>query len=162
FGVVLYELLTGKRLFHGEDAADTLAKIIQAEPKLDDAPLQVQRLLKKCLEKDPKNRLRDIGDGWLLLMETPSTTGQGGGTRLWPVVAACLALIATALGFLLWRSSRPVSRPLVRLDVDLGSDALLPPSSAMPDLALSPDGTRLVFLSGNQTKLYMLRLDQAK
>src|ERR1700675_675280 len=60
FGVVLYELLTGKRLFEGEDVGDTLASVIKEQPNLDEVPAQVRPLLKQCLEKDPKNRLRDI------------------------------------------------------------------------------------------------------
>ena len=62
FGVVLYELLTGKRLFQGEDVGEILAKVIRDEPDLASVPAQVRPLLKRCLEKDPKNRLRDIGD----------------------------------------------------------------------------------------------------
>jgi eukaryotic-like serine/threonine-protein kinase len=70
FGVVLYEMLTGKRLFEGEDLTETLASVVKVNPQLDDAPRQVRRLLRKCLEKDPKRRLRDIGDAWELLEET--------------------------------------------------------------------------------------------
>src|SRR6516225_5268379 len=62
FGVVLYELLTGERLFIGEDTADTLAQVLTREPDLHRVPPQVRRLLQRCLEKDPKRRLRDIGD----------------------------------------------------------------------------------------------------
>src|SRR6202051_1161294 len=62
FGVVFYEMLTGKRLFQGEDLTETLASVVKDEPRLEEAPASVRRLLKKCLEKDPKKRLRDIGD----------------------------------------------------------------------------------------------------
>ena len=72
FGVVLYEMLTGKRLFMGETVTDTLAAVVLGEPKLADAPSQVQRLLKRCLEKDPQKRLRDIGDAMSLLEEAPA------------------------------------------------------------------------------------------
>ena len=71
FGVVLYELITGERLFKGDDVGETLAHIITQEPDLSKVPPNVQRLLKSCLEKDPRKRLRDIGDGWRLLEETP-------------------------------------------------------------------------------------------
>src|SRR6202521_5754757 len=57
FGVVLYELLTSKRLFEGEDVGDTLASVIKEQPNLDEVPAQVRPLLKRCLEKDPKKRL---------------------------------------------------------------------------------------------------------
>lgn len=62
FGAVLYEMLTGQRLFHGEDVSQILASVIKQEPDWDRAPAQVRKLLKCCLEKDPRKRLRDIGD----------------------------------------------------------------------------------------------------
>jgi serine/threonine-protein kinase len=72
WGVVLYELLTGERVFKGDEAADTLAQVLTKEPDWDRAPVQVQRLLQRCLEKDPKKRLRDIGDA-------PASQGCAGG-----------------------------------------------------------------------------------
>src|SRR5689334_7327705 len=72
FGVVMHELLTGQRMFTGETVTDTLAAVVLSEPKLADAPIQVQRLLKRCLEKDPQKRLRDIGDAMALLEEAPA------------------------------------------------------------------------------------------
>src|SRR5262245_48358830 len=64
FGVVLYEMLTGRRLFEGETISDTLAGVLTKEPDWDRAPAKVRRLLRRCLEKDPKRRLHDIGDAW--------------------------------------------------------------------------------------------------
>ena len=55
----------------GETVTDTLAAVVLSEPKLADAPTQVRRLLKRCLEKDPQKRLRDIGDAMALLEEAP-------------------------------------------------------------------------------------------
>ena len=67
-------MVTGRRLFEGEDVTETLALVIKGEPKWDGIPANVQRLLKSCLEKDPKRRLRDIGDAWRLLEEAPAAT----------------------------------------------------------------------------------------
>src|SRR5579864_6301713 len=67
FGVVFYELLMGKRLFQGEDVSHTMAAVIMQEPNLDVVPVQVRKLLQRCLEKDPKKRLRDISSVELLL-----------------------------------------------------------------------------------------------
>jgi serine/threonine protein kinase len=67
FGVVLYEMLTGERLFEGETGSDTLIEVATKEPKWERIPAQARRLLRRCLERDPKRRLRDIGDGWELL-----------------------------------------------------------------------------------------------
>ena len=67
FGVVLYEMLTGKRLFEGATITDSLAAVLTREPDLTLTPEKTRRLLRRCLEKDPKKRLRDIGDAMALL-----------------------------------------------------------------------------------------------
>src|SRR5260221_7023382 len=67
FGCVLYEMLTGRRAFDGDHVTDTLASIVRDDPDLGGAAPHVRRLLRRCLEKDPKKRLRDIGDAWDLL-----------------------------------------------------------------------------------------------
>src|ERR1700688_1963103 len=72
FGVVLYEMLTGERLFKCEDLTETLASVVKDQPDFTTAPFEVRRLLRKCLEKDPKKRLRDIGDAWELLEPAPA------------------------------------------------------------------------------------------
>src|SRR5258708_24675546 len=69
FGVVLYELLTGHGPFGDEDVAGTLAAVIHKEPDLTRVPAKVGRLLQRCLAKDPKKRLRDVGDAWELLTD---------------------------------------------------------------------------------------------
>src|SRR6202521_851021 len=82
FGVVLYEMLTGQRLFDGEDMAETLAAVIHKEPDLSQVPAKVGRLLQRCLAKAPKKALRDIGDAWELLEAAPVGGGLvplGGG-----------------------------------------------------------------------------------
>src|SRR5262249_62400958 len=71
FGVVLYELLTGERLFKGGDASEILAQVLTKQPDCARVPPKAQRLLRECLEKDPKLRLRDIGDARRLLEEQP-------------------------------------------------------------------------------------------
>jgi serine/threonine protein kinase len=67
FGCVLYEMVTGKPAFAGEDLTDTLAAIMRDKPDLSAVPEEVRRILEKCLEKDPKKRLRDISGVQLLL-----------------------------------------------------------------------------------------------
>src|SRR5713101_3972885 len=102
FGVVLYEMLTGRRLFAGEDAGEILAAVIKEEPQWEKVPVQVRRLLRRCLEKDPQKRLRHIGDVMSLLDDAPApqsaSTAQASTTKrtwLWPAVAA-LALLGAA------------------------------------------------------------------
>src|ERR1051326_7700322 len=72
FGVVLYEMLTGRTLFESETISDSLAAVLTRAPDLENVSPRVRRLLRRCLEKDPKKRLRDIGDAWELLEEEPS------------------------------------------------------------------------------------------
>src|ERR1700682_3146803 len=114
FGVVLYELLTGKRLFEGEDVGHTLAAVIMQEPDLSAAPTQVLPLLKRCLEKNPKKRLRDIGDMDLLLAEAPAASAPLP-SRLESVaakkvawgVAAVLAVVALGVSLVHFRETPP-------------------------------------------------------
>jgi serine/threonine-protein kinase len=174
FGVVLYELLTGERPFAGEDAAETLAAVIHKQPDLDRTPVRARKLLRRCLEKDPKKRLRDIGDAWDLLEEEKAPVESAplpapSWLRLGIVAmfaAVVFAIIAAGLGWIAWRATRPVEHPLVRLDVDLGSEvSLLAPNTATSSVVLSPDGTRLAYVataSGGQSKLFTRRLDQPK
>jgi Tol biopolymer transport system component/predicted Ser/Thr protein kinase len=164
FGVVLYEMLTGRRLFEGEDMAETLAAVIHKEPGLSQVPAKVQRLLQRCLAKDPKRRLRDIGDAWELLEDVGqahglSTTGHGPVPPRWPWAVAGVLAVALAVSLVMLWPPRAVDHPPVRLDVDLGTDVSLG-STAGADAILSPDGTRLVYVS--QQRLYTRKLDQPK
>jgi serine/threonine protein kinase len=71
FGVVLYEMVTGRRLFEGETISDTMAGVLTKEPDWERVPAKLRPLLRSCLEKDPKRRLRDIGDARRLLEDAP-------------------------------------------------------------------------------------------
>ncbi|HEV2200366.1 MAG TPA: protein kinase, partial [Bryobacteraceae bacterium] len=146
FGVVLYELITGKRLFHGEDVGDTLASVIKEQPNLDDVPAQVRPLLKRCLEKDPKKRLRDIGDMELLLSRDSNGAGSSAPTpapllsrlgKIAMAAAAVFALAAAALAFVHFRETPP-PEPTLRSSVSL------PENSTVHSFAISPDGRILV------------------
>ena len=70
FGVVVWEMLTGRRMFEGETISHVLAAVLTKEPDLAAVPLQVRHLLSRCLEKDPRKRLRDIGDAMSLVRAT--------------------------------------------------------------------------------------------
>jgi Tol biopolymer transport system component len=140
FGVVLYEMLAGKRLFEGEAISDTLAQVLTKEPDWQQVPAKVRRVLQRCLEKDPAKRLHDISGVALLLEEAPGTIAPS--RRLAWMAATIASLIAVALGFGWWRTTRPIDHPLIRLNVDLGPDAM---AGQFTTAAISPDGARLVF-----------------
>ncbi|HSR07783.1 MAG TPA: serine/threonine-protein kinase, partial [Bryobacteraceae bacterium] len=163
FGVVLYELLTGQRLFQGEDVGHTLAAVIMLEPDLSAAPAEVQPLLKRCLEKDPKKRLRDIGDMELLLLDSAPVaappTASAPRNWLWPAVAAVLALaVVGTAGYLETRPS-PVALAS-RFVVEAPPGATF--TSTFASSALSPDGLYLIFgaaQGSNAPSLWLRPLD---
>ena len=165
FGCVLFELLTGDRAFQGESVGDTLAAVMNEEPDWQRAPEQARRLLRACLEKDPKRRLRDIGDAWRMLEAgapaalLPATRiGGRFGSAAW-IAVAVLSVAFIAAVVVLW--PRAADHPLIRLSADFGPDAL---AGANITAAISPDGTRLVFLQRSQGGEQMLAtrlLDQA-
>jgi serine/threonine-protein kinase len=165
FGVVLYEMLTGRRLFQGETNSDTLAAVLKEEPDCNRVPQKVQPLLRRCLERDPKRRLRDIGDAWPLLDEASHPLPTVKSSVLWRVAAGVLALAFAIAVWAPWRgATRPIEQPLARLDLDLGPDVSLG-SNPGPAAILSPDGTRLVFVSQGSDgtrRLFTRRLDQPK
>jgi serine/threonine-protein kinase len=161
FGVVLYEMLTGRRLFDGASVTDCLAAVLTKEPEWERVPVKARPLLRSCLEKDPKRRLRDIGDAWRLLEDAPL---QAARTNRLPWAVAGVLVLALAL-WAPWRgATRPIEQQPVRLDLDLGPDVSLG-STAGPAAILSPDGTRLVFVSqgtDGTRRLFTRRLDQPK
>jgi len=168
FGVVLYEMLAGKRLHRGETTTEVLASVLKEEPKWEKIPPQVRRLLQRCLEKDPQKRLRHIGDAMELVddaMHAPAVTSRAGRQWPWPAVAGALTIALAAVGWNWWRTPSFTDRPLVRQDVDLGSDISLPVTPPyVSNAVLSPDGTRVVFVAtvSGTPKLFTRRLDQPK
>jgi serine/threonine protein kinase len=144
FGVVLYELVAGERLFAGATVSDTITAVLTREPDYAKAPPEVRRLLRRCLEKDPRKRLRDIGD-WQELLDTevspvlsPSRVGIA-----W-IVAGALALGLTAVSFLYLRQ-RSAELPVVRSTILFPENAALSSYQNTALFALSPDGRRIVF-----------------
>jgi Tol biopolymer transport system component len=134
FGVVLYELLTGRHLFQRETASDTLAAVLKEEPDWNQIPAKAQPLLRRCLEKDPKRRLRDIGDMHLLL-ETASVPVQT--HRPW-LARGAVAVFLVAFAALFWYLSRPLPPPHITEYTQITHDGR---SKGLG----GTDGTRLYF-----------------
>jgi serine/threonine-protein kinase len=161
FGVVLYEMLTGQQPFAGATVSDTLAAVLKTEPDLTKVPAQAQKLLWRCLDKDPKRRLRDIGDAKILLEETPPEVAPRS-SPWWKIAAAAFAVALVIALELLW--PRSVGQPLTRLSVELPEFAVTSVEGAPgAGVALSPDGRRIVY-TGRGTdgtfRLYTRTLDQ--
>lgn len=138
FGVTLYELLTGERLFAGEDVPDTLVQVLSKPPDWNRVPAPARRLLRECLERDPKQRLRDIGDAQRLIGAEPAAAAAPRMARwYWPAAAGALAIALTGVSLLSLRNGPPPEVP-VHLSV------ALPENASVRSLALSPDGSKLV------------------
>jgi serine/threonine protein kinase/WD40 repeat protein len=157
FGAVLYEMLTGTRAFRGESAAGILAEILTKDPPpIADLPRDVERLLNRCLQKDPARRAQSMADvrvallelkedsesGRLFVSSFPSSGGlaPGGGARRWKLraaLAAAVVLIAAASAWLLYERTKPAAPwTIVPLTTDPGWE-LFP--------SFSPDGNEVAF-----------------
>jgi len=158
FGVVVYEMLTGKRLFGGEDLTETLASVVKEQPDLSAAPVEVRRLLEACLQKDPRKRLQAIGD-WKLLVDQPQRAAEAKRKTswLWPALAGVLAIIVAAISFIHFRETPPTPS-MLKLSVNL-------PDGAVPGFVrLAPDGRRFVVVlaKDQKSKLYLRSLDSTE
>jgi len=158
FGCVLFEMLTARMAFSGETASDTIAAILEHEPqwdRLSDAtPAAVRHLLRRCLEKDPKRRLRDIGDARMEIEDVLNhpVRNEIGGTKppLFTRRAAISALAGAAVGAAVGGvvgSRLPrgtIARSSARFGIPLPEGAFAV-ASFNKRVAISPDGTRIAF-----------------
>src|SRR5216684_1082264 len=137
FGVVLYELLTGKPLFQGEDQAETLANVLKAQPDLGAAPVPARKLLLACLQKDPKKRLQAIGDARFLLSGEPAAAPASAASRFgvagW--ITAAVSIIAWALVSLVHFRETTGETATLRYTITAPDDA-----RSLRGFAVSPDG----------------------
>ncbi len=163
FGCVLYEMLMGRPLFAGESVTDILAAVLTQEPKLDDlsasASPQMRWVIKRCLEKDPATRFRDAADAAAVLgAPIEPLVVQRFARRRWIEAVAGLTAAITVLAFAVsyFRSLRQ-PQPLIRFDIPASGASLL------QSMALSPDGTRVVFVvaaaAANRNALWIRSLD---
>jgi Tol biopolymer transport system component/predicted Ser/Thr protein kinase len=172
FGCILFEMLTGTRPFDGETVSDTIAAVLTRNPDWSllppATPPRVRRLLERCLARDRRERLRDIGDAGFDLRDedapapAPSPAGRRVVAQAWlPWTVAALA-VALSASWLWWRTPAapagpleghfaielPDAAPLVTLEV---------PSDGEPPLAVSPNGRQVVYVApkGSGTQLYV-------
>jgi serine/threonine-protein kinase len=158
FGCVLYEMLTGRRAFDGDTTSDALANILTKEPDLTalpaDAPPSIRSLLRRCLAKEPKERLRDIGDARLELADALARSDEGiervvakRTARMPPWMAAAVGAAAVAAAVLGWLALRP--QPLSSGPA-LAVKLLLPEAPFNPQpgmIHVSADGSRFSYPS---------------
>jgi Tol biopolymer transport system component len=172
FGCVLYEMLTGKLAFLGADAAETIALVLRGEPDWQalprDTPSSVRNLLRRCLDPDPRRRLRDIGEARLTLDnairgvrdESLPVAQQRSAPprRLLAAVALAALLAGLAGGVAIWAFRRPASPAPKRLSI-------VPPAGAPlhgDSFAVSPDGKQFVYVSAGGSQISVRSTDDLK
>ena len=171
FGCVLFEMLTGRRVFDARDVSEVLASVLLKDPDLaslpTDVPPRVRSVLARCLVKESKNRLRDVGEARVVLREAESAPAASEPTaapvpkhnapvvpsshlQVWqrPVPAALVALVLVAVtGVVVWSLTRPdvVPATVVRFVIPPADTAPFDFEGLYADLAITADGTQIVY-----------------
>jgi serine/threonine-protein kinase len=170
FGVVLYEMLVGKQAFGGQTVSDVLASVLRADLPFDALPRNVPppivRLLRRCLERDPKQRLQSIGEARIALADylanpTGSETAATPPTAMWRrALPWAIALAAAIAALTLFLGRRPSLEAPLQLSIEVAEQPLYLGIGA--SAVLSPDGTRLALIAGddNGRSLRLRSLDQ--
>lgn len=174
FGCVLFECLTGRQLFGGETSSDLIAHILKSEPEWsllpDGLPQRVRRLLERCLEKDPRQRLRDIGEARILLEDVvahpqePShraaPTVVPARSRFLVVTPWAIAVLALVSLFVLRRSASPPPAQTELAIVPAGGQRIAEDLSYHP-MAISPDGRAVAYTvrADGMVQIRLRRLD---
>jgi len=153
FGVVLFEMLTGERLYAGETASETLASVIKDEADWrrlpGNCPGHIRTLLRRCLTKDPKERLRDIGEARIAMSAAPEESVRHELTPLWQRALPWAVAAALAVFWLTSRSETPPApSPPVQFSLPLPSGLNLYTGPFRSKLAIASDGSRIAYLAG--------------
>jgi hypothetical protein len=170
FGCVLYEMLTGTRAFGGEDVTETIAAVVRGEPDWTKLPVaapdQIRLLLKRCLEKDRKQRIGDISTARFLIDERLGVSNPSTATSSrTPLIAAAAAIVMALIGATAWNVAlRPpvTPSPLVQFEIRPPESARMLMGRVTP-LAVAPDGSFVVYRAlrtdrdGRRSDVLMLR-----
>ena len=177
FGAVLYEMLTGRRAFGGDEVSEILAHVLMEEPDWNalpaGTPLPIRRLLRRCLEKDRKRRLDSAAAARFEVEDAMTAAGENGNGGAdsraawrralpWALTGASAVALALVLLFGGLRSNVASTAP-IRVHVGLGAEATLATVDRGSAAILSPNGQALVFVGQRRTgpaSLFVRRLDQ--
>ena len=173
FGCVFYEMVCGTRAFPGHHLSDVLASVMAREPDWallppDLSPVLVT-FLTRCLQKDPKQRVHDIADVRLALdgafdtaqppLAPPPPVPPRRGLPLLIGTALVAAAAAAAISLAIMRAPEPAVRRISRLEVASSGASTLTLTDNQRHIAITPDGTRLVYVGNRGTQLFVRRLD---
>ena len=168
FGCCLYEALTGRKVFYGETVGDVIAAVLRAGIDWSalerNTPAPVERLVRRCLQRDRTRRLRDVGDARIELFELPEESDEaveGGDSKKRLVVpwlaTTLLAVVAGGAGSFLWNFGEPpLTRTPARFSITIPADERIEGHFTNP-VAISPDGSRFAFAAskdGQAPRLY--------
>ena len=170
-------MLAGRRPFEGRTVSDTLASVLARDADLDalptDMPTAVRRLLRRCFEKAPKRRLRDIAEGVMQLEDglssppeesTPAALRRSD-LRIWqrPAAVVCIAVGSAVIASLaVWSLTRPdpVAGRVERFEIPPPAPITLGLANSDHDVAITPDGTRVVYTTGpGPDQIYVRAVD---
>ena len=174
FGCVLYEMLTGRQVFKGELMSDVMASVLKSDPDYKVLPPnihpQLRAILRRCLEKEPKQRWYDIGD---VRVELEQVSTDPEGTLVQPVTevvhavpqsklprVAAMFVVAIVVGLAAWNlkpAPPPEPKPVMRFPFVLPEGQAFS-RTGRPMVAFSPDGTQFVYVANQQ--LYLRNLDE--
>jgi len=170
FGAVLYEMLTGKQAFKGESVSDTLASVLKEDPNWDAlpqaTPSAIRKLVRRCLNKDRKQRLQSIGDARITIEEVLSGASQesdmpvAASRSRWPWAAAAAVLVLAVAGAAVWVLRPAPDQPMLQMEITPPEGQKL--VATLTPFALSPDGRRLAFLAtdkGGKRMLWLRSID---
>jgi hypothetical protein len=171
FGCVLYEMLTGQRAFEGQVVSETLARVIEREPDWTRLPATLSPALRtylgRCLQKDPRQRVQAIGDVRLALegafeTDLPQTAAPkvvADWRRVALVGAAAIIASGAIIGTLVWVAMRPSPPRVSRLQLTPSGTAALTIGWNDRGLAITPDGSRLIYVGNQGTQIFVRALD---
>ena len=161
FGAVLYEMLTGKKAFAGEDVSDTLAAVLRGEVDWNALPADVTArmtaLLRRCLAKDSSKRWRDIGDVKFEMGNdvTEEVSAEVTTKRHWGVLVVGALVVAAGAGAVSWNLKPQPLRPVSRFSVYLSDDENFS-YVGRRIIAFSPDGSRIAYVANRQLQVRAL------
>jgi eukaryotic-like serine/threonine-protein kinase len=188
FGCVLYEMLTGKRAFAGDDVSETLASVLAREPDWIALPATVapaiRTLLRRCLDKDRRKRIGDVAVARFAIEEAGALASAASASdvevqpridaavatvraqlrhvmrvRMAFVIAGAVLVGGTAVSVAIWYAMSPASPRVVQLAIPTTQATTLTVNGADRDLAITPDGSRILYTGNNGTELFVRSLD---